>query len=1205
MQTFVNVDTNISSKQLTFLVDTGADISIVKQNNLLPSTLFSTNTQVNISGVTSGVAKSIGVTNAELSFETGTINQNLHIVDESFPIPTDGILGLDFIRGFTCNLDYDLMEMTVKASDLIFKVPICDSMDGEIFVPENSEIIHKINIAIKEDSVINHTELQPGVFIAGCIISKEKQYIRLLNTNSKVARLELKFETTPLSDYIISTDKNTRPTTIRTLTAKITNDKLRNEKLDDILKGSVPGHVTKSSREKFFSLCQKYADVFCVEGDKLSTNNFYEQDIRLDDSNPVYIKNYRLPQANKTEILNQIQKMLEDDIIEPSNSPYNSPILLVPKKSTNGKKKWRLVVDFRQLNKKLSPDKFPLPRIDDILDQLGRAKYFSTLDLMSGFHQIKLNRRSRKYTAFSSDRGHYQYKRLPFGLNIAPNSFQRMMAIAMTGLPPDVCFLYLDDIIVIGCSEGHHLQNLEKVLAQLRLRNLKLNPEKCQFFRGEVTFLGHTVTNEGVLPDKQKHEVIDSYTVPKKAEDVKRFTAFGSFYRKFIPNYAVKVKPMKRLEKKGVPFVWTAECQKAFDEVKESLKNPKILKHPDFEKPFVLTTDASKLGCGAVLQQEHDGVLLPVSYASRGFTRGESNKSTIEQELTAIHWAVTHFRPYLYGRKFMIQTDHKPLVYLYSLKDPSSKLTRMRLDLEEFDFQIQYVKGKDNVIADALSRVDFEAIKNVRVNVLQVTTRAQSKIKNQSAQEKTKPKDQDKAEPMPIFECLNAEEVTRKPHLYTSLNKSILQFEIKVGKTRKYVKKTKISSPENEYFALEQGFKEVLAHIRPKREIALSLEDRLLEILGKERLKNIIIKSKNDKLQLILYRPRLHVHTAADVMAILYENHDAPTAGHPGQRRMYKKLRREYTWKDMKKNIADYVKNCKSCKLNKVTRHTKQPMLKTTTPDRPMQVVSIDTIGPNDLTEDGNRYAVTVQCELTKYVIAIPVPNKEAKTIARALVEHVILKYGPMYTLKSDLGSEYINETMTEVLKILNIEKSNSTAYHPQTIGGLERNHRVLNAFIRSALEKSLFNWDRWLPYYCFAYNTTPNSVTNYTPFELMFGRVAGFRNSKTFTDISPLYNFDSYAQEMRYRLQTAYERTKALIEVDKTKRVTRDVTTKLNPIVLRVGDKVRLRTENRNKLDPFYEGPYLVKALDNNNNVTISKGRKDTTVHKNRLVLW
>lgn len=388
--------------------------------------------------------------------------------------------------------------------------------------------------------------------------------------------------------------------------------------------------------------------------------------------------------------------MLDDGIVRHSHSHFNSPILLVPKKSSTGDKKWRLVVDFRQLNKTILPDKFPLPRIDEILDNLGRAKYFSTLDLMSGFHQIPLEEQSKKYTAFSSNTGHFEFNRLPFGLNISPNSFQRMMSIALSGLPSECAFLYIDDIIVVGCSINHHLSNIRKVFNQLRKFNLKLNPKKFQFFKSEVTYLGHCISENGILPDKSEFDVVLNYPVPKNIDETRRFVAFCNYYRRFIPNIAEIALPLNKLLRKNIIFKWDENCQKSFNILKNELISPRILKFPDFKKDFILTTDASKLACGAVLAQQYNGAELPVAFASKAFTKGEANKSTPEQELIAIHWAITYFRPYLFGRKFIVKTDHRPLVHLFSMRNPSSRLTRIRLELEEYDFEVKYIKGNSS-----------------------------------------------------------------------------------------------------------------------------------------------------------------------------------------------------------------------------------------------------------------------------------------------------------------------------------------------------------------------------------------------------------------------------------------------------------------------------------------------------------------------------
>lgn len=244
--------------------------------------------------------------------------------------------------------------------------------------------------------------------------------------------------------------------------------------------------------------------------------------------------------------------MIEGKIIRPSNSLFNSSILLVPKKSNKDEKKWRLVVDFRQLNKKIVGDKFPLPRMEEMLDNLGRAKFFSTLDLTSGSHQIELNENSKQFTAFSSTSGHYEFNRLPFGLNISPNSFQRMMTIALSGLPPECACLYIDDILVVGCSVNHHLNNLEIVFKRLRQYNLKLNPPKCNFFRHDITYLGHHISENGILPDPSKYKTVENFSEPKNAYEVRRFVAFCNYYRRFIPNVAGVAHPLNKLLQKKV-----------------------------------------------------------------------------------------------------------------------------------------------------------------------------------------------------------------------------------------------------------------------------------------------------------------------------------------------------------------------------------------------------------------------------------------------------------------------------------------------------------------------------------------------------------------------------------------------------------------------------------------------------------------------------
>jgi len=567
--------------------------------------------------------------------------------------------------------------------------------------------------------------------------------INTTNTDQVVSTDNLTYE--PLSNYDVV---NTNP---------------------DNRKKSVLSQLSKNFPTQFksqlSSLCTQYSDIFGLETESITTNNFYKQRLRLKDDEPVYIKNYRSPHSQVNEIQKQVGKLISDGIVEPSVSEYNSPLLLVPKKSSPGSnvKKWRLVIDYRQINKKLLSDKFPLPRIDDILDQLGRAKYFSCLDLMSGFHQIELEKGSRDITSFSTSNGSYRFTRLPFGLKIAPNSFQRMMTIAFSGLEPSQAFLYMDDLIVIGCSEKHMLKNLTDVFEKCRKYNLKLHPEKCSFFMHEVTSLGHKCTDKGILPDDKKYDVIMNYPVPHDADSARRFVAFCNYYRRFIKNFADYSRHITRLCKKNVPFKWTDECENAFQYLKTKLMEPTLLQYPDFTKEFCIITDASKQACGAVLTQNHNGLQLPIAYASRAFTKGESNKCTTEQELAAIHWAILHFRPYIYGKHFLIKTDHRPLTYLFSMINPSSKLTRMRLELEEYDFTVEYLKGKDNYVADALSRITIKDLQNITGNILKVTTRYQNrqKFRAENQEQELPMQSLNKASKPNVYDVINNDEVSK------------------------------------------------------------------------------------------------------------------------------------------------------------------------------------------------------------------------------------------------------------------------------------------------------------------------------------------------------------------------------------------------------------------------------------------------------------
>lgn len=382
----------------------------------------------------------------------------------------------------------------------------------------------------------------------------------------------------------------------------------------------------------------------------------------------------------------------------------------------------------------------------------------------------------------------------------------------------------------------------------------------------------------------------------------------------------------------------------------------------------------------------------------------------------------------------------------------------------------------------------------------------------------------------------------------------------------------------------------------------MAANDKIFNHISVDKLKTIANYALENLQVIIFERPRI-INDPKMISEILQKTHNTPTRGHIGQNKMYKKLRKEFYWYNMKKTIAQLVKSCEYCKLNKHQKHTKEKYIKTTTPYQPFEIISVDTVGPFNKSHRNNRYAVTIQCDLSKYIVVIPIQNKEAHTIAKAIVENFMLIFGTnIKAIRTDMGTEYKNTLFENINKYLNITHITSTAYHPETIGALERSHKSLNEFLRIFCNETKEDWDKWVHYFSYAYNTTPHIAHNYAPFELVFGRVEKIQNDLIKNKIDPIYNVEDYYLELKYRLQVAFQRTREYLEQSKNNLITKQ--DKINPIQLAVGSKVALKNENRKKLDAVYKGPFIVeKILDPNIIIKCPVSNISQTVHKNRLI--
>jgi hypothetical protein len=414
--------------------------------------------------------------------------------------------------------------------------------------------------------------------------------------------------------------------------------------------------LTEAEIEQLTALLASYVDIISTSDADIGRTDKLQHVINTDGP-PVKQAPRRLPFNRHQEVREMVDKMLQHEIIEPAHGPWSSPIVLVKKKDGST----RFCVDFRRLNSITRKDAHPLPRIDDTLDALSGASWFSILDLASGYWQVELAESDREKTAFSTPYGLFQFRVMPFGLCNAPSTFQRLMELVLTGVQWSSCLVYIDDIIIFSSTVQGHFQRLVEVFERLRSAGLEVKPSKCHLFRRSVDYLGHIVSKQGIQTDPGKTENVTNWHAPNNVKELRQFLGLASYYRRFVKNFALIAAPLHRLTEKAKAWSWTPEYEQAFNALKERLTTAPILAFPQFDLEFTVDCDTSSEGLGAVLSQAHNGKEYVISYASRTLSKAERRYCATRKEMLALVWAVRQFRPYLYGKKFTVRTDHNTL----------------------------------------------------------------------------------------------------------------------------------------------------------------------------------------------------------------------------------------------------------------------------------------------------------------------------------------------------------------------------------------------------------------------------------------------------------------------------------------------------------------------------------------------------------------
>lgn len=1074
----------------------------------------------------------------------------------------DGLLGLDILTQLEAKVDLLNKFLETKHSKIMLHFKP-NFTSGKHIVPSNSKIIVKIPVDVKNgDIIVDNTEINDALHIPEGIYHAEnwQSLVEVINTSEKDTILYLE---QPLKVTIYNCQEHIEIFNFETQSQK----KQGKVNFTQLLRTD---HLHEEEKTMLLKLCKSYKEIFYREEDSLSFTNKVKHRIMTTDDIPIYTKSYRYPYVHKIEVNRQISEMLKQKIIRPSYSPWSSPVWIVPKKlDASGKQKWRLVIDYRRLNEKTISDRYPLPNINEILDKLGRCMYFTTLDLASGFHQIEMDPRDIQKTAFTVEGGHFEYIRMPFGLKNAPSTFQRVMDNVLEDLIGKVCLVYLDDIIIFATSLEEHIANLKLIFERLRTSNFKIQLDKSEFLRKEITFLGHIVSTEGIKPNPEKIDAIQRFPIPQTKKDIKSFIGLLGYYRKFIKDFAKLTKPLTKCLKKDAIVDLSEEYVNAFETSKAILMNDPLLQYPDFGKPFVLTTDASNFALGAVLSQGRIGSDKPVCYASRTLSETETNYSTIEKELLAIVWATKYFRPYLFGHKFFIVTDHKPLTWLMSLKEPNSKLIRWRLKLEEFDYEIIYKKGKLNLNADALSRIKLDPQEEVNLNDT-ISEHGTSVNTIHSADENMNDGISISEKPLNEF---NLQIILEK----TSDIDSMLVEAPFVHKKRRIIKRKEFSEE-----IITDIFKQFLA---PNKLSAIFTDNETFKIVQSSYSKYF---SNSRVFRLIRCTEVLEdVANIEDQERIIKEYHQKNN--HRGINESLSHLKRKIYFPYMKNKITQIINNCDTCALLKYDRSPPKPKFeKPETPTKPLDIIHIDVYTIN------GQQILTMIDKFSKFAAGYTLESRTTVCILRNIQKFINL-YGIPRKIVSDQGSEFTSSILKDFCRQYQIDLHYTSFQQSSSNSPVERLHSSLTEIYRiiftTRKENHLsLNHNEIITETLITYNNAIHSTTKHTPYELFFGRTHKFNMTVEFN------NEHEYLTKLNEFQANLYPLIKDKMEKLTSKRIDKLNENRSEPDII---DNVTIfRKENRrNKITPRFSKHKAIK----NNKVTLITA-KNQKLHKSKI---
>ena len=842
-------------------------------------------------------------------------------------------------------------------------------------------------------------------------------------------------------------------------------------------------HLSDQQQNILRKVLQEEKEVFSESDLDIGDIPDLQMPIHLVDEIPVNAAYRKIPPNLYKEVKDYVDDLQTNGWIRESYSSYSSPIVVVRKKCGG----MRMCIDYRKLNAKTIPDSQPIPRIQDILDSLGGQKWFTTLDLSKAYHQGYIGEKYRHLTAFCTPWALMEWIRIPFGLRNAPPAFQRFINNALGDLKGSACEPYLDDILCYGQTFEEHIKNLVQVLKRLRARGVKLRGSKCVFAKKEVRYLGRLISENGYRPDPEDTAALDKFnTPPKNVGELRSLLGFIGYYRCYVKDFSIQVKPLydllkKREEEKGVkgmkgkksstkkggqrhdskdPIEWKETHQNILDKIITHLKSPEVIAYPEFEKPFFMTCDASNQGLGAVLYQTQEGVDRVISYASRTLSDAEKNyhMHSGKLEFLAMKWAITErFADYLrYGKhSFKVYTDNNPLTYVLTTAKLNAVGQRWVNELADFNFEIKYKPGKENVDADYLSRRPRD-IKEMKQLCTETVSQATTGAVHAWVKEGQTPT---------ISASVSVNSLTLKP-------------DGEITKVSAQELRQKQDSDE----VVGPVLKAVLLGSRPSRKGWAELNQGsklLMRNFKKLFVRDGVLMRRTTKYEQIVLPKEFHQLVYVELHVKL---------AHLGVDKVVDLAQQRFYWPRMASDIKNHIQKRCRCIVNKKPNQQERAPLVPVEATHPFEMVSIDYMGL-DTCRGGFRYAMVVTDHFTRFCQIYATRNKSSKAAADKMFNEFIMQFGYPERIHHDQGPEFTSKLFGELHRLTRIKASKTTPYHPEGNGQAERFNRTVCNMLKALPKPAKQAWNKQLPKLAFAYNSTINKTTGFSPMKLMFGR--------------------------------------------------------------------------------------------------------------------